>query len=109
MTNETIIKNFRRACNDLAERVNRQLFDGTREWYWVGEAVGGSCDYGDADFLTPDEMTLILDHGMTYDEYAEWVEANIEHQEDCFINLQSWLKGLRHAMCKKEEGGIAND
>lgn len=87
---------FHNACNLLAELVNAQLFEGSRAWYWVAGDVGGLCDFEDCDFLSPEDMVRIIEHEMTYDEYAEWRDANLGKEE--YINLRSWLKGARHDM-----------
>ena len=91
---------FHCACTMLATLVNEQLFEGSRSWYWVADEVGGMCDYEDCDFLSPEDMVLIIEHHLTYDEYAEWRDANLEKEE--YINLRSWLKGARHEMMKEE-------
>lgn len=39
----SVVRQFKKACDDLAELVNEQLFDGCREWYWIGDEVGGAC------------------------------------------------------------------
>lgn len=41
-------------------------------------------------------MVRIIEHHLTYDEYAEWRDANLGKEE--YINLRSWLKGARHEM-----------
>ena len=46
-------------------------------------------------------MVRIIEHGMTYDDYAEWRDANLENNR--YINLKSWLMGARHEMFKEEE------
>lgn len=94
------VNNYRNACNELAQTVNDWLFDGSRSFYWVGEEVGGICDFDDNDFLKPEDMAQILEAAMTYDEYAEWRDANIEN--GAYINLASWLKGLRHIILKEQ-------
>ena len=97
--NVKLIQQFHDACNALANAVNVQLFDGMRATYWVGYEVGGVCDFEETDFLTPEEMVLILKSNLTYDEYAEWRDANIEYGETKgYINLKSWLKGCRFSM-----------
>lgn len=93
------VQRFKDACNDLAETVNKQLFDGRRTWYWVADVVGDSCDFEDADFLNPEDMVLIIENQMTYSEYAAWRDANLDNEK--FINLKSWLKGARHDMFEK--------
>lgn len=91
---QIITELFETACNTLAAAVNRQLFDGTRKWHWVGDSIGGVCDFGGTDFLSPEDMTRILKHGVTFEEYDEWCTSNLDHEQH--INLASWLKGVRH-------------
>ena len=95
-----IIKQYKDSCNELAELVNMQLFDGCRKWYWIGDEVGGACDFEDCDVLNPEDMVRIIENNMTYDEYAEWREVNIDNNR--YIDLKSWLMGARHYMFKGE-------
>ena len=90
------IELFKFACNGLATAVNKQLFDGCRKWYWIGDEVGGVCDFDCIDVLNPDDMVRIIENGLTYDEYAEWRDANLDN--GCYVNLKSWLMGARHYM-----------
>ena len=92
---------FRVACDGLAASVNQQLFDGSRKWDWIGDEVGGVCDFEETDVLNPEDMVRIIENGLTYDEYAEWREANLDNNR--YINLNSWLMGLRHDMLDKEK------
>ena len=95
-----IIKQYKDSCNELAGLVNMQLFDGCRKWYWIGDEVGGACDFEECDVLNPKDMVRIIENGLTYDEYAEWCEANIDNNR--YINIKSWLMGARHYMFKGE-------
>lgn len=95
------IKKYKDSCNKLAELVNMQLFDGCRKWYWIGDEVGGVCDFEECDVLNPEDMVRIIENGITYDEYAEWCDANLDHAQ--YINLKSWLMGARHDMLKEED------
>ena len=92
---------FRNACNLLATLVNEQLFEGTRTWYWIGDEVGGVCDFEECDMMNPEDMVRVIENNMTYDEYAEWRDANLDNNR--YINLKSWLMGLRHDMLDKEK------
>lgn len=94
------IEMFKTACNRLAIFVNMQLFDGCRKWYWISDEVGGACDFEEADVLHPDDMVRIIDNNMSYDEYTEWRDANLDHAQ--YINLKSWLMGARHEMFNKD-------
>ena len=89
---------FKDCCNKLAELVNHHLFDGCRKWYWIGDDVGGACDFEEADIINVDDMVRILDNDMDYDEYSEWRNANLDNNRH--INLKSWLMGARHDMFK---------
>ena len=93
------VKKYKDACNLLASLVNEQLFDGCRTWYWIGDDVGGACDFDDADILNTEDMVRIVENGIDYDEYSEWREANLDNNR--YINLKSWLMGARHEMFKK--------
>ena len=95
---EQAVKQFRCACNLLASMVNDQLFDGDRQWSWIADDVGGLCDFDDTDVLSMDDMVRIIEHGLDYDQYAEWRNANLDNNN--YINLRSWLMGLRHDMIK---------
>ena len=95
------IEQFKTACNRLATLVNDQLFDGCRKWYWIGDEVGGACDFEETDVLNPEDMVRIIENNMTYDEYAEWRDANLD--DGRYINLKSWLMGARHYMLDKEK------
>ena len=80
------IELFRFACNSLATAVNKQLFDGCRKWYWIGDEVGGACAFEETDVLNPEDMVRIIENDITYDQYAEWREANLDHAQ--YINLK---------------------
>ena len=95
-----IVQQYKDSCNELAELVNMQLFDGCRKWYWIGDEVGGACDFEETDVLNPEDMVRIIENGLTYDEYAEWRDANLDNKH--YINLKSWLMGARHYMLDKE-------
>ena len=90
------VEQYKKSCNELAELVNQQLFDGCRKWYWIGDDVGGVCDFECVDILNPEDMLRIIENGLTYDEYAEWRDANLDNGR--YINLRSWLMGARHDM-----------
>lgn len=96
MDGNAVIKVYHDVCNKLAELVNSQLFDGCRNWYWIGDEVGGACDFEEVDVLNPEEMVRIIEKGLTYDQYAEWRDANLDNNR--YINLKSWLMGARHNM-----------
>ena len=102
------IRRFHTDVNALASLVNDQIFENCRNYYWVGDDVGGLCDFDDVDFLTPTEMVLILENNLTYDQYAEWRNADLDYNADKeasqkrHINLDSWIRGARYEMFNKQ-------
>lgn len=97
------VVNYWDACERLVNVINEQMFDDSRDPYWIGGVCGGLCDFGDTDFLTPEEMALIIQNKVIYEQYVEWREVNLA--SECKINLQSWLKGACHSMQKDKKGG----
>lgn len=101
------IRRFHTDVNALAALVNEQIFENCRNYYWVGDEVGGLCDFDGGDFLTPTEMVLILENELTYDQYAEWRNAGLDYNADKedsqqrYINLNSWICGARYEMFDK--------
>lgn len=93
------IEETKKMLNDLAEAVNQKLFDGCREWYWVGDMIGGMCCFDDTDYLKVEDMILIFDKDVDYETYAEWRNAELDNP-NIHINLHSWLMGARHEMRK---------
>ena len=94
------IEMFKTSCNRVAKLVNRQFFDNSRDYYWIGGDVGGLCDFGYTDVISIEDMVRILENKITYDQYAEWRDANIDNEKH--INLKSWLMGARHEMFKEK-------
>lgn len=97
-----IIENFKDACDALAVKVNKQLFDDYRTFYWIGDEVGGLCDFEETDILSPCDMVLIIERKVKYKQYAEWRDYNLEH-EGKYVNLRSWLDGFRPEGYGKEQ------
>lgn len=95
------VVNYWDACEKLVDIINEKLFDDSRDPYWIGGVCGGLCNFGDTDFLSSEEMALIIQNEVTYEQYAEWREANLANERK--INLQSWLKGARHSMQKDKK------
>lgn len=100
---DKIVKNYEDACNKLAEYIANNFLQ-QRDWYWVGDEVGGVADFGDIDFLTPMEMRLIITNRLKYEDYAAWRDAIVDNSDKgVVINLQSWIKGLRYEQLERKE------
>lgn len=99
------ISAYRAACENLKEAVNEQLFEGGRSPYWIGDEVGGMCDFEEYMILSATDMVLIIEHNLTYEQVSEWIYAGVDYnsgrEKMHYINLQSWLKGARYEMFDK--------
>lgn len=98
---DKVIDQYKDACFAVAVKVNERLFNGYREFYWIGDEVGGLCDFDGTDVLSVTDMILLLEHKVKYKDYAEWRDYNIENERH--INLKSWLMGLRPEMLNGTE------
>ena len=105
MNTKSIIKAFNTACNNLAQAVNEQLYDGKCKPYWIGDEVGGLCDFDGYAVLSPAEMVLVINNNLTYEQVSEWINAGVDYnfgrEKTHYINLQSWLMGTRYDMLDK--------
>lgn len=99
------IREYREACENLKEAVNEQLFEGGRTPYWIGDEVGGLCDFEGYMILSATDMVLIIEHDLTYEQVSEWINAGVDYnfgrEKTHYINLQSWLMGARYDMLDK--------
>ena len=99
------IREYREACENLKEAVNEQLFDGWRSPYWIGDEVGGLCDFEGYMILSATDMVLIIENNLTYEQVSEWINAGVDYnfgrEKTHYINLQSWLMGARYDMLDK--------
>lgn len=75
----------------LAEKWNRDW----REAYWVGDELGGLCDFDGDLTITLTDMIYALENDVSYAEYTEWINYNIDAHRWGFhnINLKSWHMG----------------
>lgn len=99
------ISAYREACENLKDAVNEQLFEGGRSPYWIGDEVGGLCDFEGYIILSATDMVLIIEHDLTYEQVSEWINAGVdynrEREGEKYINLDAWIKGERYEMLDK--------
>lgn len=106
IANSSLCERYHNVCNELAEQVNKQLFEGCRRWKWIYNKSGDACDFDNNDILTSNEMLLIVEYGIDQQAYAEWHNANLAN--GFYLNLRSWMAGARHRfyVAKNERSGI---
>ena len=90
-----LVRKYKDTCAEIADAVAIRLFPTTRQHKWVGDRIGGICDFGNANFLTMGDMVLILETDMDPKGFFEWSAANEENKD--YISLHCWLQGVRHS------------
>ena len=73
-------------------------YEGTASTGKVKQLIGVNQDLTGRTVVIVED---IIESGLTYDQYAEWRESNLDNNR--YINLKSWLIGLRHDMLKEEK------
>ena len=103
--NTYIINIYRAACENLKDVVNDQLFEGGRTPYWIGDEVGGLCDFEEYMILSTTDMVIIIENNLTYEQVSEWINAGVDYNRgregEEYINLDAWIKGARYEMLDK--------
>lgn len=99
------ISAYREACENLKDAVNEQLFEGGRSPYWIGDEVGGLCDFEEYMILSTTDMVIIIENNLTYEQVSEWINAGVDYnfgrENEEYINLNAWIKGARYEMLDK--------
>ena len=92
-------------CEAYAQRLCAQLgFNNRDDAYWMGHEKGDLIQLGDRFFLSMEEVVLIVDNAMSYDDMAEWYAQCVKRDENSpAANLWSWLKGARPEMMNPEK------
>lgn len=85
-------------CDTYAQRLIEQLGLRKDDAYWVSDEIGGTFAYGDNYFLNMEEIVLLVDNCIGYDEFDEWYSQWTDFERENRINLRSWLMGARPEM-----------
>lgn len=97
----TLHKAYESVCDTYAQRLIEQLGLRKDDAYWVSDEIGSTFAYGDNYFLTMEEIVLLVDNCIGYDEFAEWYNQWTEFDNENRINLRSWIMGARPEMFEK--------
>lgn len=97
-TPNTLHKAYESVCDTYAQRLIEQLGLNKDESYWVSDEIGGTFAYGDCYFLNMEEIVLLVDNCIGYDEFNEWYCQWTDFERENRINLRSWLMGARPGM-----------
>lgn len=99
---KTLHAAYEAVCEAYAQRLCAQLgFMNSDDAYWVGDERGGTLQLSDNYFLGMEDIVLIVDNAMSYEDFDEWYTQWIDYDMEAGepkpnrINLWSWLKGAR--------------
>lgn len=101
--NRSIIESFKNACDVLGVAFCRQLDVSSHkdDAWWVD--YGSTFAFGAGEmFVSAEEMMLVLEHNMTYDDFSDWYwrwcdfDPKTCERKPGRINLRSWLMGARY-------------
>ena len=84
------------ACNGYLVELLRMWELDAYYGYWIGEEIGGVCDYGGGMFtIGMDDIIYCVEHDIGREQYIEWQEYCCDASEFGFDmpNLKSWMMG----------------
>lgn len=94
-------KAYEVVCETYKQRLCEQL-DVTGP-YWIMDEVGGCLDINGYYTIDMQEIVLLVDNCIGYDEFNEWYKQWTDFDSDNRINLRSWIMGARPEIFKKRE------
>lgn len=97
-TPNTLHKAYEAVCDTYAQRLIEQLGLRKDDAYWVLDEVGDVFAFGDNYFLNMEEIGLLVDNCIGYDEFDEWYSQWTDFEKENRINLRSWIMGARPEM-----------
>ena len=98
------VKRYRDACEILRTTLRDMYFPENDRSYWIGDDIGGLCDFGDTSIISASDIALLIEKNVSYDSFDEWANAGLDYNADKpeserkYINLKSWLMGARYEM-----------
>lgn len=97
-TPNTLHNAYEAVCDTYAQRLIEQLGLHKDDAYWVLDEVGYVFAFGDNYFLNMEEIVLLVDNCIGYDEFDEWYSQWTDFDKENRINLRSWIMGARPGM-----------
>lgn len=93
-----VLDTYRTAADELAVIFLRQLGFGEEKgphWWWVSDTAKDILCFNNGElYVSPEDMMLTIEHGLTFEQFDEWYWQWVEIDGRC-INLRSWIKGAR--------------
>lgn len=85
-------------CETYKQRLLEQFDFNKDDTYWIGNVVGETLDIIGLYFLSIQDIVLIVDNAMPYDEFTKWYYQWTDNDNRYRINLEHWFNGVRPEM-----------
>lgn len=72
------------------------------EAYWVSDDIGGTFAYADSYFLGMEDIVMLVDNCIGYDEFNEWYNQWTDFDNKNRTNLRSLIMGARDVNYSKK-------
>lgn len=95
-------KAYEEVCDTYAQRLIEQLGLRKKDAYWVLDDIGDVFAYGNFYFLNMEDIILLVDNCIEFDEFNEWYCQWTDFDGDNRINLRSWIMGARMGMLENK-------
>lgn len=94
----TLHKAYEAVCDTYAQLLIEKLGLRKECSFWVSDEIGGTFAYGDYYYLNMEEIVMLVDNCIGYDEFDEWYSQWTDFDKENRINLSSWIMGARPEM-----------
>lgn len=101
-TPKTLHKAYEAVCDTYAQRLIEQLGLNKDDAYWVSDDIGGTFAFSDIYFLSMEEIIMLVDNCIGYDEFDDWYIQWADFDSDNRTNLRFWIMGARPEMFNKQ-------
>lgn len=89
-----VLKDWQKATNKLAQEFCNKYFDGTDDWRWIGEDIGGNLEVGDY-FFNLSRVVEALEINCSYELLIQFYDYEMECYYDKALpkyNFKTWVK-----------------
>lgn len=91
-----LYKTYQAVCDTYKQRLCEQLE--VTDAYWIRDDIGGCLDINGYYTIDMQEIVLLVDNCIDFDEFNEWYKQWTDMDREHRINLRSWIMGARPGM-----------
>lgn len=96
LTPKKLSEAYESICKEYAKRLCDQFVIDYEDCWWVADRVGECFMFSDFS-LSFDDVRLLVDSAISFDEFYEWWNACVINSDKCkaSVSLRVWLEGYR--------------